>query len=54
MFVIVVGTMFGPKTIHGPFEDAEHANQWASINVGKQPYEIIPLNKGANKCHKKT
>jgi len=41
--VVIVGTTFGNKTIHGPFEDDEHMNQWVAIHVGNQPYEIVPL-----------
>lgn len=43
-YVIVVGDLgFGIQTIHGPFEDRELANQWASVNVGNQSYTIEVL-----------
>ena len=41
--VVIVGTLFGPKTIHGPFKDADDVNQWVSTNCGNQPYEVVPL-----------
>lgn len=44
--VIVIGDLaLGIQTIHGPFEDKQHAIQWASINVGQQSYIIEPLNE---------
>lgn len=43
MYIVIVGTLFGNKTLHGPFDDTEHANQWASVNVGNQHFEIVPL-----------
>jgi hypothetical protein len=43
MHILIVGTICGPKTFHGPFEDVEHANQWAASNVGQQYWEIAPL-----------
>jgi len=41
--VVVVGTLFGNKTIHGPFDDDEHINQWVALCACNQPYEIVPL-----------
>ena len=43
-FVIVLGTTFSEKTIHGPFEDRDHADQWiaSGFNLGL-PYEIVPM-----------
>lgn len=42
-WVVVVGTMFGSKTVHGPFYDQEHINQFVAWVVGQQSYEIVPL-----------
>ena len=42
-FVVIVGEMFGKKTIFGPFADMDHVNQWVSVNVGNQKYEFVPL-----------
>lgn len=42
--VVVVGDLnSGIQTVHGPFEDEEHASQWASSFVGYQPHIILPL-----------
>ena len=43
MKVVIVGTMFGNKTIHGPFNNDEDLGEWVTTWVGDQPYEIIPL-----------
>ncbi len=44
-YVIIVGNFVsGIQTIHGPFEDKEHANQWAAVNIGKQSYVIHPIS----------
>lgn len=43
MFVVIIGTMFGNKTIHGPFEDLFSANKWVIHYVDGQPYEIVRL-----------
>ncbi len=43
-YVIIVGDLSsGIQTVHGPFEDRESANQWASVNVGNQPHVIVPI-----------
>lgn len=41
--IIIVGTIMGNKTFHGPFDDEEHADQWASLHIKNQSYEIVPL-----------
>ncbi len=41
--VVIVGEMFGNKTIHGPFEGMDYLNQWVSQFVGNQRYEIVPI-----------
>lgn len=38
--VVIVGTMFGNKTIHGPFEDDDDIKEWVAVWAGDQPYEI--------------
>ena len=43
MCVVIVGSMFGLKTIHGPFENQEHACHWISIFIKSQHYEIVEL-----------
>lgn len=43
-FVVIVGSLdSGIQSVHGPFEDREHANQWASQHVGLQPHTIMRL-----------
>lgn len=45
-YVVIVGNLVdGILSTHGPFEDKDHANQWASINVGKQEYYILPIQR---------
>lgn len=39
-YVVICGTIFGPKTIHGIFEDKEHASQWISVYAGHQQCEV--------------
>jgi len=42
--VVLIGDFFtGIQTIHGPFEDSEHAQQWACLNAGIQLWTIIKL-----------
>ena len=41
--VVIVGTMFGNKTIHGPFKDDDDIKEWVLTWVGDQPYDIEPL-----------
>lgn len=42
-WVVVVGTMFGNKTIHGPFTSQADMSDWIeSYGVG-QPCEIVEL-----------
>lgn len=49
--VVIVGTTFGNKTVHGPFDDDEHMNQWIAIHVGNQPYETVdPTESMATSC----
>lgn len=43
MFVIVIGTMFGAKTIHGPFVNYEDASIWVYSLPYRRPFEIVPL-----------
>lgn len=56
MFIVIVGTLFGNKTVHGPFQNWDHANQWASVFVSNQHYEIVKLEKINESiiCRKKT
>lgn len=48
-YVVVVGNMFGGKTIHGPFEDSvsfwakEKAEQWAEEHAQGQHFEVVKL-----------
>lgn len=42
-YIVIVGTLFGNKTCHGPFEDFERAKEWIAFCVIKQPYEIVRL-----------
>lgn len=49
-FVVIIGDLSKPvissagiRTVHGPFKDREHANQWVSVHAGRQPYLILPL-----------
>lgn len=45
MFVIIIGNLAsGVQTIHGPFEDCEHAHDWISrFAKPSQPCVILPL-----------
>lgn len=43
MHVVIVGTMFGNKTIHGPFYDFDRAFDWVESDAKGQNYEIVPL-----------
>ncbi len=44
-YIVIFGSLSqGITTIHGPFEDKDHANQWVSMWAGNQPYTIQPLN----------
>lgn len=47
-FIVVVGTTFSNKTVHGVFEDMDEVNQWTALNVGNQPYEIVPIDFCSN------
>lgn len=42
-WVVIVGTLFGVKSIHGPFYDWDHVCQWCALHTAGQPYEIVPL-----------
>lgn len=42
-FIVIVGTLFGPKTIHGPFKDGDDVNQWVALHCKAQQYEVVPL-----------
>lgn len=42
MYIIIIGDLCtGIQTVHGPFEDHEHANQWANMNIADQFTWII-------------
>lgn len=44
--VVIFGNLqTGIQTVHGPFDDEEHAYQWASIHAGNQPYIVVPLER---------
>lgn len=44
MYVVVIGEIFGMKTVHGPFNDSVSAERWiAKINT-RQHAEIIKLH----------
>ncbi len=40
---VMVGTIFGVKTFHGPFEDIDHLNQWLALRGGNQRYEVFEM-----------
>lgn len=42
-FVVMVGQVFGPKTMHGPFKDSDDVNQWVSLHCKGQHYEVVAL-----------
>jgi hypothetical protein len=42
-YIVIVGTMFGSKTIHGPFGTYEAAENWAFLECDLQRYEIVPM-----------
>ena len=43
-YVVVVGTPFGGKTIHGPFDNVEDAQEWVDKWAVEQPYDILDLH----------
>ena len=43
-YVVIFGTLAnGVQSVHGSFQDFEHANQWAKINGHDQPFTITLL-----------
>ncbi len=42
-YIVIVGTLFGNKTIHGLFDNTHEASAWANDNAGGQNYEVVPL-----------
>ena len=47
MYIVIVGAMFKTKTVYGPFENFDHADQWVTsqdwIVKEQYHYEIVPL-----------
>ena len=43
MYVVIVGKMFGTKTVHGPFSTSAEADSWALDNAQGQHSEVVPL-----------
>lgn len=44
--IVIFGSLVsGIQTVHGPFEDKEHANQWASVHAGNQNHTIMEMEK---------
>lgn len=42
--IVIVGTMFGAKSVHGPFDNEAIAQSWAQNNAADpQHYEVVPL-----------
>ena len=44
-YVVIVGTTFGNKTIHGSFDSMDDAIQWVEDFGGGHICDIIPLQK---------
>ena len=44
-YVVIVGTTFGAKSIHGPFDTVGEAAIWCSCYASGQPIDIEPLRK---------
>ena len=42
-FIVIVGSLFGNKTVHGPFKDDDDVNQWVALHCKGQHYEVVPL-----------
>ncbi len=43
MFVVIVGNIFGAKSVHGVFPSNLLAEEWIVYNAGGQHCEIVPL-----------
>ena len=44
-YIVIVGTLLGNKTFHGPFDSYEEARIWADMTVENQHYEIAELHQ---------
>jgi len=43
-YVVIFGSLEnGIQSIHGPFDNSEHAHQWASVHAKSQPYFVFPF-----------
>lgn len=42
-FIVIVGTVCGNKTFHGPFNSEREASLWTDENVQGQVSEIVPI-----------
>ncbi len=45
MFVIIQGNVIDGLSIHGPFTDAERANEWADSELSGEVWVCAPLYK---------
>lgn len=41
--VVVVGNIFGPKEVFGPFGDISFAEKWILLQKFKQHFEVVKL-----------
>lgn len=45
MVVVAIGTAFDGIKLFGPFESAEDATDWASTEIKKEPWWVVPVEE---------
>lgn len=55
-FIVIVGKMFGNKTVHGVFGSREEATRWVKADplIGDQHWEIVEFLPFKPPTHKNT